>query len=155
LHKVFHQKTNTESTPRWCNCAIVEGEKLHPASYRGYSHAKGALQKRRAQRPLEGSSGKTFFYRFISPEQSYATALRQDTQHQQPQTPQRDEKSVRYPQGKEPSKHCVGGWMGTRDSLDTGKKRKYLTPNMNQTLIPQLSSPHPIAIPTEISCPLQ
>jgi hypothetical protein len=30
-----------------------------------------------------------FFYKVISPEQSYATALRQDSQYQQPQAPQK------------------------------------------------------------------
>jgi hypothetical protein len=36
-----------------------------------------------------------FLPKFTSPEQSYAAALRQDTQHQQPQAPQTDGKRVR------------------------------------------------------------
>jgi hypothetical protein len=41
----------------------------HPASYRGRCYAKGELQRRRAQRA-----------KLVSPEQSYAAALRQDRQ---------------------------------------------------------------------------
>jgi DNA replicative helicase MCM subunit Mcm2 (Cdc46/Mcm family) len=33
LHRECPEKTNTESTPRCCNCIAVEGEKPHPASY--------------------------------------------------------------------------------------------------------------------------
>jgi hypothetical protein len=84
LHRECSEKMNTESTKSCCNCTLVEGEKPKPASYRGCNHAKGELQ-RRAQRTPKGSSGRTF-YKFTSTEQSYAAALRQDTQHQQPQT---------------------------------------------------------------------
>jgi hypothetical protein len=38
-----------------------------------------------------------FVSKFTSPEQSLAAALRQDMQHQQPQAPQRDGKSLRPP----------------------------------------------------------
>jgi hypothetical protein len=38
-----------------------------------------------------------FFSKFTSPEQPYAAALRQDTQQQQPQTPQAEGKSVQHP----------------------------------------------------------
>jgi hypothetical protein len=44
-----------------------------------------------------GSSGRTFFSKFTSSEQSYAASLRQDTQHQQPQAPQTDRRSVQHP----------------------------------------------------------
>jgi hypothetical protein len=44
--------------------------KLHPASYRGCSHAKGHLQRRRAQRAPKESSGRTFCSKFTSPQQS-------------------------------------------------------------------------------------
>jgi hypothetical protein len=55
------------------------------------------LQRRRAQQAHKGSSGRTFFSKFTSSEQSYAAALRQDTQHQQPQAPQTYEKSFLLP----------------------------------------------------------
>jgi hypothetical protein len=37
------------------------------------------------------------FSKFTSPEQSYAAALHQDTQHQQPQALQTDGESVQHP----------------------------------------------------------
>jgi hypothetical protein len=46
------------------------------------------LQRRRKQRVSKGSSGRKFFSTFTSPEQSYATALRQDSQQWQTHAPQ-------------------------------------------------------------------
>jgi hypothetical protein len=83
--------------PSCCSCTLVEGEKSHPASYWGCSHERGELQRRRAQRAHKESSGRTFFSKFNSPEQSYTAALRQDTQHQQPQAPQTYEEGLRTP----------------------------------------------------------
>jgi hypothetical protein len=40
LYRECPEKTNTESTPSYCNWTLV-GQKSHPASYRGCSHAKG------------------------------------------------------------------------------------------------------------------
>jgi hypothetical protein len=91
LHRECPEKTNTESTPRCCNCTLLERENPHPASYRGCSHEKGELQRRRAQRAPKGPSGRTFVSKFTSPQQSYAAALRQDKQHQQPQTTQTEQ----------------------------------------------------------------
>jgi hypothetical protein len=50
-------------------------------------------------RPSWGSysSGRTFFSKFTSSEQTYAAALSQDTRYRQPQGPQADGKSVRHP----------------------------------------------------------
>jgi hypothetical protein len=53
--------------------------------------------KGRAQRAPKESLGRTFFSKFTSPEQSYAAALRQDSQHQRPQAPQTDGKSLLHP----------------------------------------------------------
>jgi hypothetical protein len=75
----------------------VQGEKPHLASYRACSHARGELQKRGAKRAPKGSSGKTLFSKFTSPEQTDAAALRQDVQHQQPQARQTDVKNLRPP----------------------------------------------------------
>jgi hypothetical protein len=86
------KKTNTESMPSCCNCTLVDGEKPHPASYRGCSHAKGEEHNR-----LKGYTGRTLFSKFTSSQQSYAAALGQDTQEQQPQAPQTDGKSLQYP----------------------------------------------------------
>jgi hypothetical protein len=78
------------------NCTLV-GEELYPASYLGCSHAEGEQQRRRAQRAPKGFSGRTLFSKFTSSEQTYAAALHQDIQQQQPQAPQTYEKSVHYP----------------------------------------------------------
>jgi hypothetical protein len=75
LHRKCPEKTNAGSTPRCCNCTLVEGEKPHPASYRGCSHAKGEQKRRRAQRGPKGFSRRTFFAKFTSAEQSYAAAI--------------------------------------------------------------------------------
>jgi hypothetical protein len=62
------------------------------------TEAQASLElQRRAQRAPKGSSGRTFFSKFASPERSYAAALRQDMQHQQPQAPQIYGKSWRTP----------------------------------------------------------
>jgi hypothetical protein len=57
-----------EKTLSCCNCTLEEGEKPHPASYQGCSHVKGKLQWRRASGAPKGSSGRTFFSKFTSPE---------------------------------------------------------------------------------------
>jgi hypothetical protein len=94
LHEECPEKTNIESTPSCCNCTLVKGEKPHPASFRGCSHVKGELQRRGVQVP-KGSSGRTFFSKFTSPEQSLT--LCQDTQHKKPQASQTEMKSLRPP----------------------------------------------------------
>jgi hypothetical protein len=53
-----------------------------------------------------------------------------------------------YPRER-PSTHCTGGWVGPRAGLDVCKK-SLLPPGFN---IPGLSSPEPVAIPTELSQP--
>jgi hypothetical protein len=55
------------------------------------------LQRRTAQRDPKGSSGRTFFSKFTPPKQSYAAALREDIQHQQPHAQQTEGKSLMHP----------------------------------------------------------
>jgi hypothetical protein len=43
LHKEFPENENTTSTPVCCNCQLVEGEKPHPAKYRGCRPLPGHL----------------------------------------------------------------------------------------------------------------
>jgi hypothetical protein len=50
------EKTNAESTPSCCSCTPVEGEKPHPAPYRGCSHAKGEGHNELPRDPLGGRS---------------------------------------------------------------------------------------------------
>jgi hypothetical protein len=56
LHRECPEKTNAESTSSCCNCTLVEGEKPHPASYRGCSHAKGEEHNELPRDPLGGRS---------------------------------------------------------------------------------------------------
>jgi hypothetical protein len=49
LHKECPEKANTASTPPCCNCKLTEGEKPHPSNYRGYSHGKEEIRRRRSQ----------------------------------------------------------------------------------------------------------
>jgi hypothetical protein len=97
LHRECPEKTNTESAQSCCNSPFGEREKLHAASYRGCSHVKEELQKRRAQRAPKEFCWRMFFSKFTSPEESFGAALRQGTQHQQPQAPQTDGKGFRPP----------------------------------------------------------
>jgi hypothetical protein len=50
--------------------------------------------KGRAQRAPKRPSGRTFFSKLTSPQQSYAAALRQDKEHQEPQTTQTEKQYV-------------------------------------------------------------
>jgi hypothetical protein len=59
--------------------------------------AKGVLRNLRAKGPPRGSSGRIFFSKFTSQEQSYAAAFRQDMQHQQPHAPQTYGNNLRSP----------------------------------------------------------
>jgi hypothetical protein len=43
LHKECPEKENAASTPACCNCQLAEGEKPHPANYRGCMHAREEL----------------------------------------------------------------------------------------------------------------
>jgi hypothetical protein len=59
-------KRQIENYAPSCNSTLLEGEKSHPASYRGCSHVKGELQRGREQQSPKASSGRTFFSKFTS-----------------------------------------------------------------------------------------
>jgi hypothetical protein len=63
---------HTESTLSWCNCTLGR-ETLHPASFRGWSHAKGELQRRKAQRAPKGEEADKVGHDFSA---SIASAYR-------------------------------------------------------------------------------
>jgi hypothetical protein len=69
---------------------LAEGEKLHPANYRGCRHAKEELQKKKSQRAPKTTTGRLFSSARTTPGVSFATALRGsgDQQQQQPQANQ-------------------------------------------------------------------
>jgi hypothetical protein len=83
LNRECPEKTNTVSTPSCCNCTLV-GEKTFSVMSRLQPCERG-MQRRRTQRAPKVSSRRKFCSTLTSPEQSFAAALHQDTQHQQPQ----------------------------------------------------------------------
>jgi hypothetical protein len=66
-------------TPECCNCRLAEGEKVHPANYRGCRHAKEELQKRKSQRTPKTTTGRVFSSNLTTPSVSFAAALRGST----------------------------------------------------------------------------
>jgi hypothetical protein len=86
LHKERPEKANSASTPTYCNCRLAEGDKPHPANYRGCRHDKEELQGRKTQRTPKTTTGRGFS-NIITPNVSFAAALRgSGDQQQQPQT---------------------------------------------------------------------
>jgi hypothetical protein len=83
LLKVFPEKENTSSTPTCCKCRLAEGEKPHPANYRGYRHAKKEMQKKKSQRTPRTTTGRVFPSNLTTPGMSFAAALRGKTEEQQ------------------------------------------------------------------------
>jgi hypothetical protein len=85
LHKECPERENQESSPSCCNCTLKDGERPHPSTYRGCSHAKEELLRRRTQRPSnKGPAGRLFTSAYVVPGQSFAAALRGDSQQQPP-----------------------------------------------------------------------
>jgi hypothetical protein len=83
------EKENTSSTPVCCNCQLVEGERPHPANYRGCRHAKEDMQRKKLQRALKPTTGRVFSTNPVTPGVSFAAALRGDaSQDQRPLTRQ-------------------------------------------------------------------
>jgi hypothetical protein len=75
LRKDCPEKENTSSTLVCCNCQLVEGEKPHPANYRGCSHAKEELQKKKLQRAPKPTTRRVFSSNPITPGVSFVAAL--------------------------------------------------------------------------------
>jgi hypothetical protein len=88
---------NSSSTPACCNCQLEEGEKLHPANYRGCRHAKEEmLKKKKPQETPQSKTGRVFSSNFRRPNVTFAAALQDQTK--QP----RQQEEVEY--GPEPQK---------------------------------------------------
>jgi hypothetical protein len=83
LHKECPEKGNTTSTPACCNCRLAEGEKPHPANYRGCRHAKEELQKKKTQKSPKNTTGRVFTSTPTTPGVSFAAALRGRKEDQQ------------------------------------------------------------------------
>jgi hypothetical protein len=76
MHRDCPEKENASLTPACCNCQLAEGEKAHPAKYRGCRHAKEDLQKKKQQGKSINTTGRLFSSIFIKPQLSFAAALR-------------------------------------------------------------------------------
>jgi hypothetical protein len=83
LHKECPQKEKADSTPACCNCKLTEGEKAHPANYRGCSHAKEEMQKTKVQRTQKPPTGMVFSATRTTTGVSFAAALRGKSEDQQ------------------------------------------------------------------------
>jgi hypothetical protein len=75
-------KGNASSTPTCCNCRLAEGEKPHPSNYRGCTHAKDEIQRRKSQRMPKTTVGRVFSTKFTTPCVSFAAALKGNTEDQ-------------------------------------------------------------------------
>jgi hypothetical protein len=78
LHKECPEKTNNASTPACCNLKLVDGEKTHPSKYRGCSHAKEEIRRRKAKRTPKNKTGRvfsSFSSNYTTPGLSFETAL--------------------------------------------------------------------------------
>jgi hypothetical protein len=70
---------------------LKDGESPHPTNYRGCSYAKEELQRRKNQRiSNQGSSGRTFFSKYTTPERSFASAVRSSVEPKQPSENQKE-----------------------------------------------------------------
>jgi hypothetical protein len=74
---------NTASTQACCNWERAEGEKAQPANYRGCSHAKEEMQKRKGQRTKKPAAGRVFSSTLTTTGVSFAAALRGRREDQQ------------------------------------------------------------------------
>jgi hypothetical protein len=68
LHRDCPEKENASSTPACCNCQLAEGEKAHPAYYRGCNHAKEEMRKTKPQGTPKPTTGRVFTTKFINPQ---------------------------------------------------------------------------------------
>jgi hypothetical protein len=92
-HKECPEKDNESSSPSCCNCKLAEGEKPHPANYRGCKLAKEEMLRRRTPATLpKNTAGRTFSSKPVTPCTSYAAALMTNTQqrHQGQPTPPKE-----------------------------------------------------------------
>jgi hypothetical protein len=98
LHKQCPEKGNAASTPACCNCQLAEGEKAHPANYRGCRQAKEELQETKTQRTSKTTTGRVIS-NITTPGLSFAAAPRGNKEQQQ--RPQELQDSVAGPTATE------------------------------------------------------
>ena len=87
-HKECPEKENNNSSPSCCNCKLTEGERPHPANYRGCKLAKEEMLRRKSPpAPPKNVTGRTITSRLTNPSKSYAAALMINTQQSHPGQP--------------------------------------------------------------------
>jgi hypothetical protein len=79
------KKGNASSTPACYNCQLADGEKAHPANYRGWKHAKEEMRKKKPQGTPKPTAGRVFSSNSVKPNLSFAAALRGQAEIQQQQ----------------------------------------------------------------------
>jgi hypothetical protein len=75
LHRECPEKGKEDSTPACCNCKLAEGEKPHPSTYRGCSHAKEEMRWKKIPRTPKPSTGRAFSSKYTTSSMSFAEAL--------------------------------------------------------------------------------
>jgi hypothetical protein len=83
LHKECPEKGNANSKPACCNCKLGNGEEPHPSNYRGHSHAREELRKKKSQGAPKPAMARVFTSNFTTPGVSFVAALRANTQQKQ------------------------------------------------------------------------
>jgi hypothetical protein len=82
MHKECPEMGNASSKPACCNWKLGDGKESHPSNYRGCSHAREELRKKKSQRAPKPPTGRVFSSSFTTPGVSFAAALRGNTQQQ-------------------------------------------------------------------------
>lgn len=113
-HKECPEKDKENSSPSCCNCKLAEGEKPHPANYRGCKLAKEEMLRRRTlPAPPKEAAGRTCSSKLVIPTSLYAAALTSNIQqhHQGQPTPSKD------PSGDQQATHLTA--QATRKEAKT------------------------------------
>jgi hypothetical protein len=75
LHMECLEKGKKDSTLICCNYKLAEGEQPHPSNYRGCSHAKEEMCRRKSPRTPKPSTGRAFSSKYITSGMSFTESL--------------------------------------------------------------------------------
>jgi hypothetical protein len=117
---------------------LKDGELSHPTNYRSCSYAKEELQRRKNQRiSNQGSSGRTLFSKYTTPERSFASALRSSVESKQPSENQKESSG---PQKKQVANKVSGQSMQEEIVNSNVMDDKFVAFTMVQQIMIGLSS---------------
>jgi exopolysaccharide biosynthesis protein len=91
------------SVPTCCYCNLQDGKSPHSASYRGCSHAKQELQRRRKLR------AKTSASKYATQDRAFASALRSSEQQHPQQPSQKNGNSLQDKNTHQDTNHQISG----------------------------------------------